>query len=89
MSEKPRLSIAVVMQRRAVQSRWAEYVWEPCGVLTGHGDERAPRPLVERPGLAQWLHPGFALVLHRDELEGYYMNGSASAPRVSASGAPS
>ena len=82
MSEKPSLSIAVVMQRRAARSRWAEYVWEPWSVLTGHGDEHAPRLLVERPGLTQWLHPGFALVLHRDELEGYYMNVSAPEPRV-------
>ena len=38
--------------------------------------------LVDRPEVAQWLHPGFKLVLHRDELEGYYLNVSASEPRV-------
>ena len=31
---------------------------------------------------AQWLHPGFKLVLHRDEPEGYYLNVSAPQPRV-------
>jgi hypothetical protein len=82
MSEKPRMPVAVVMQRRASQSRWVDHVWEPVGVLPGHADEAAPRALVERPGLSQWLHPGLALVLHRDELEGYYFNVSASEPRV-------
>jgi hypothetical protein len=81
MSEKPRMDVAVVMQRRVSQSRWADYVWEPIGVLGGQG-EGAPRQIVDRPEVAQWLHPGFKLVLHRDELEGYYLNVSASEPRV-------
>ena len=82
MSEKPRMPVAVVMQRRASQSRWVDHVWEPVGVLTGHGDGSAPRQLVDRPDVSQWLHPGLALVLHRDELEGYYFNVSATEPRV-------
>lgn len=76
------MPIAVVMQRRASQSRWVDHVWEPVGVLSGHRDETAPRQLVDRPDVAQWLHPGFKLVLHRDELEGYYFNVSAVEPRV-------
>lgn len=79
---KPTLPVAVVMQRRAVQNRWVDCVWEPAGVLTAHADEKAPRQLVDRPELAQWLHPGFSLVLHRDELEGYYFNVSAVEPQV-------
>jgi hypothetical protein len=82
MSEKPRMSVAVVMQRRASQSRWVSHIWEPVGVLGGQAGETAPRVLVERPEVSQWLHPGFTLVLHKDELEGYYFNVSASAPRV-------
>jgi uncharacterized protein DUF3305 len=79
---KPALSVAVVMQRRASQSRWIDHVWEPVGVLSGNEGEAAPRVLVDRPDVKQWLHPGFKLVLHRDELEGYYLNVSASEPRV-------
>jgi hypothetical protein len=30
----------------------------------------------------QWLYPGFALVLHRDEAEGYYLNVSLPGARV-------
>jgi hypothetical protein len=69
------------MQRRRANSRWAEHVWEPVGVLR-HEGEAAPRLLIERPELSQWLHPGFTLVLHKDELEGYYFNVSAVEPQV-------
>jgi hypothetical protein len=82
MSSKPTLSVAVVMRRRASQSRWIDHVWEPVSVLRGHEDEAGPRVLVDHPDMTQWLHPGFSLILHRDELEGYYLNVSASAPRV-------
>jgi hypothetical protein len=81
MSEKPEFPIAVVMQRRALESRWADHAWAPHGVLTADPGG-APRLLVERPGLSQWLHPGLKLVLHKDEAEGYYMNVSAPQPSV-------
>ena len=68
------------MQRRGSQSRWADHVWELHGVLADPGG--APRLLREGAGVAQWLHPGFTLLLHRDETEGYYMNVSARDPRV-------
>ena len=77
---KPGFAIAVVMQRRAAQSRWAESIWEPHGVLADPGGEA--RLLREDGALAQWLHPGFELVLHRDETEGYALNVSAPQPRV-------
>ena len=79
--DKPSFQLAIVMQRRPAVSRWADFVWEPIGVLPGeHGAE--VKLLVEQDGLAQWLHPGFALELHRDETEGYYLNVSSAAPRV-------
>jgi hypothetical protein len=81
MSEKPSRNVAVVMQRRVSASKWVDHVWEPIGVLDGH-DEATAHLLVDRPEVRQWLHPGFKLVLHRDELEGYYLNVSASEPRV-------
>ena len=69
------------MQRRAVQNRWIDAVWEPWGVVSS--EERGePRRLVEDESLTQWLHPGFTLVLHRDEIEGYYLNVSGPAPSV-------
>ena len=81
--EKPTFPIAVVMRRRRALSRWADWIWEPWSVLCG-GAAGEARLLVEEDaeGAAQWLHPGFELVLHRDEAEGYYLNVAATDPRV-------
>jgi hypothetical protein len=78
---KPAFPIAVVMQRRAVQNRWIDCVWEPWSVLPGR-DEGGRRLLVQDESQAQWLHPGFELMLHKDEAEGYYLNVSAPEPSV-------
>jgi len=78
--EKPSFAIAVVMQRRPARSRWADVIWEPHGVIADPGG--APRLLRDDGSTQQWLHPGFTLVLHKDELEGYYLNVSAPDPRV-------
>ncbi|MCX7960911.1 MAG: DUF3305 domain-containing protein [Burkholderiales bacterium] len=79
---KPRFPLAVVMQRRPSASRWQSEVWEPLSVLAGDFGEGGPRLIVDHGGLQQWLHPGFALALHRDECEGYYFNVSTNDPRV-------
>ena len=79
--EKPKFSIAVVMQRRPAKSQWADVIWEPHGVVPGHGAGEK-KLLVQHDGIAQWLHPGFELELHRDEAEGYYLNLTAPDPRV-------
>lgn len=69
------------MQRRAVQNRWIDCVWEPWSVLPGEMPG-APRLLVESGGISQWLHPGFRVLLHKDEAEGYYLNVSSTQPSV-------
>jgi hypothetical protein len=82
---KPSFALAVVMQRRAVRNRWIDCVWEPWGVIpseAGSAARGAPRLLLDDQGIAQWLHPGFELKLHRDEAEGYYLNVSGVAPSV-------
>jgi hypothetical protein len=78
---KPSFRIAVVMQRRAVENRWIDCIWEPWSVLAGQ-EGAEPRLLVADETLKQWLHPGFSLVLHRDETEGYYLNVSGPEPSV-------
>lgn len=82
MMNRPTYPLAVVMQRRPAQSRWADWVWEPWSVLPGELPGVARLLLDDGKGLQQWLHPGFRLVLHRDEAEGYYLNVSTSDPRV-------
>jgi len=78
--ETPSFPIAIIMQRRALQSRWTDFAWEPFGVVPSTGS--GSKLLIEQPGLTQWLHDGFALKLHRDEAEGFYLNLTAPDPRV-------
>lgn len=80
--EKPAFPLAVVMQWRRLNNRWVDGAWEAWSVLPGERPDPAPRVLVEEHGLVQWLHPGFRLVLHRDEAAGYHFNLTARSPRV-------
>ena len=80
---KPELAVAVVMQRRPAISRWAEFVWEPVRVVVGEAAlGNATRELPTDSTNLQWLHPGFRIILHKDEAEGYYLNCSAPDPKV-------
>lgn len=78
MSERPTRKVAVVLERTAVESRWATHQWQAAGVIPDPGGE--PRVLVEREGLLRKLFPGLAVTLFRDEAEGYYLNMSSDAP---------
>jgi|CXWL01.1.fsa_nt_gi hypothetical protein len=80
--EKPKKTLAVIMQRRVTQNRWESVVWEPWAVLESGEDAGEPRQLVDQPAVAQWLYPGFELTIHRDEAEGYYLNVSSGSPRI-------
>ena len=75
-------TLAVIMQRRAMQNRWQSLAWEPLSVLESDEPAGAPRLLVDQPEVQQWFHPGFPLAIHRDEIEGYYLNVSSDSPRV-------
>jgi hypothetical protein len=74
--------VAVIMQRRAIQSRWQSEVWEAAGVLAGYNGAAAPRLIVDEAAVRQWLYPGFHIVLNRAEAEGYFHNVSTAAPSV-------
>ena len=80
--DKPRFPVAVVMQRRSTRNRWQPQVWEAWAVLPGYEGGNEPRLLVDEADVRQWLHPGFEVVLYRDEAEGCYLNVSAKEPYV-------
>ncbi len=82
MMEKAPKTLAVVMQRRIARSRWESVIWEPVSVLESEEPPGAARLLMQQDDYEQWLHPGFELAIHRDEIEGYYMNVSSESPRV-------
>jgi uncharacterized protein DUF3305 len=78
--EHARKRVAVVMQRRAIESRWQSETWEPLGVLDDY--DGAARVLVDDRASTQWLYPGLELELRRDEADGYYLNVSSGEPSV-------
>ena len=80
--QKPKTTLAVIMQRRTMTNRWQSEAWEPWGVVAGDSLQGEARLLVNEPEVQQWLHSGFELVLHRDEAEGYYLNVSTDSPRI-------
>lgn len=82
MSIPPPRRLSVVMERRVARSPWADYVWQPHAVLESDEPSGEPRLLMRRDDCEQWLHAGFELAIHRDEIEGYYMNVSSGSPRV-------
>ncbi len=80
--ERSTKRVAVIMQRRALESRWQSEAWEPVGVLLDYEGEVAARVIVEDGATTQWLYPGFDIELRRDEADGYYMNVSTDQPSV-------
>jgi hypothetical protein len=67
------------MERRALASRWQSETWQPVAVVPDEPGAVA-REILAEGGRTQWLHPGFEIVLHRDEAEGYYLNLTTSQP---------
>ena len=80
--EQPSWKVAVVMQRRPTKNPYAEDQWEAVRALSGESGETEPRRVRAEGGVEEWIHPGLALVLRRDEAEGYYLNVSTGDPRV-------
>jgi hypothetical protein len=74
--------LAVIMQRRAIDSRWQSEVWEAAGVLAGYAGAAEPRLIVDEKDTTQWLYPGFDIVLQQAEAQGYFHNITAEVPNV-------
>lgn len=80
MSDRSR-ELSVVMQRRALQSRWVDHQWEAIGVAPD-ASLSAPRQVLQEAGVAQWLYPALTLALHTDEVDNYLLNLSTPDPRL-------
>ena len=78
----PTLPVAVIMERRVLANRWQTEQWAPVSVVPDDGEAREPQLLEEDSEHARWLHPGFAIELHRDEADGYYLNMTTETPYV-------
>ena len=76
------MPIAVLMQRRTVQHRWADEAWEAVGVVPDRGDLPPVQVLSQSPERDYYLVSGLELELYPDENEGYYENCVAPESKV-------
>ena len=76
------MPIAVLMQRRTVQHRWADEAWEAVGVVPDRGDLPPLQVLSQSSERDYYLVSGLELELYPDENEGYYENCVAPESKV-------
>jgi hypothetical protein len=76
------MPIAVIMQRRAVNHRWAQDAWAAVGVVPDRGDLPSFQPLRQTAEREYYLVSGLQLELYPDENEGYFENCVAPEPKV-------
>ncbi|MFC4434302.1 DUF3305 domain-containing protein [Cupriavidus respiraculi] len=78
---RPSVTMAVVMRKVALASRWQPWKWELEAVLPDLGlFGTVPHCLQDDEAGARWLHPGYEVTLFFDQAEGYYLNLSSAAP---------
>jgi hypothetical protein len=80
MSERPSRNIAVILERKPVESRWQSHEWKVMAAIPDPGGER--RTVVDAPESFQVLYPGLEATLYPDEAEGHYLNVSTEEPSV-------
>ncbi len=95
MTDRPRLTVAVVMRREPVagpQARWMPWRWVLADVLAqaelGLPDDVTEPQRIEdtqaqaAQGVQHWVFPGMPLELYRDDAEGLFLNLSTERPAV-------
>lgn len=95
MTDRPRLTVAVVMRREPVagpQARWMPWRWVVADVLAqaelGLPDDVTEPQRIEdtqapvADGVQHWVFPGMPLELFRDDAEGLFLNLSTERPAV-------
>src|SRR5579862_1944802 len=76
---RPEFFVSVTTRRVPIENRWVSEKWEVVAVEPDLQCEAISRTRIAE---AAWLWRGFSLDLHPSEGEGYYLNLSASEPRV-------
>jgi hypothetical protein len=76
------MPIAVLMQRRSLQHRWADEAWSAVGVVPDRGNLAPVQVLSQSPERDYYLVGGLELELYTDENEGYYENCMAPESKV-------
>lgn len=79
--ERPRIEVAVVIEREAQPNRWEDWHFRIVDVVPqSPGFGTAPRVLRDDGRVRHTLYPGHAVELFADEGEGYYLNLTSGAP---------
>lgn len=81
MSADAVMPVSVVLERRASNSQWQDYVWRPIGVLPRTPAEPG-RLLAAGEGFAHFHGGALDLELFRGETEGYLTNLTQDVPVV-------
>jgi hypothetical protein len=76
------MPIAVLMQRRTLQHRWADEAWAAVGVVPDRGNLPPLHVLSESPGADYYLVSGLQLELYTDDNDGYYENAESPQSKV-------
>lgn len=76
------ITLAVIMERKPVASKWADHRWEAVGVVPDPEDGASGPRKIPGDGSERWLFPGLELRLYGDEAENYQLNIGAPEPRV-------
>ena len=80
MSRHPTRTLAVILERQAVENRWASHLWRLAAAVPDEGG--AARILSEDECTLRRLHPGLEVALYPDEAEGYFLNVDSGVPSV-------
>lgn len=81
MQARPSFPVAVVIERHRQPNVWQDWSHRIAEVVIDEGGFGSDaRTLRDDGRMAQVLHPGLTVWLHRDEAEGYYLNLSSGAP---------
>lgn len=76
------IRLAVIMERKTLANKWADFQWQAIGVIPDSGQDTVPRRIYEDAQREQWLHAGLSIELFTDEAEFYYANITSPEPRV-------
>jgi hypothetical protein len=77
-----RFPVAVIMQRVALVNRWSDERWEAIAVEVAEESAQSPECIEDLPAGTRWRCPGHFVELHPAEAEGYYLNASATEPKI-------
>jgi Protein of unknown function (DUF3305) len=74
--------VDVAFRQRPVQSRWADFEWEPVSAEISEPVSPLQCETIELNGECQWLWRGCEMDLHPSEGEGYWLNLTSQTPCI-------